>query len=1361
MNIKIIIITVLFSFLSINGLAQAGDGHVLPESDYPYWPEYNHLEFENIKDIVPHPWVVDKNAEPVLGWDWSMPESLEPADDGLVGMDRISNLHLTQPKFLFEESHAKFPINSVGALWVSWRNLEPVEGTINFEPLKAKILDAKSKNIDVILRIHTSSYSRGGNVDNGDAPLWMEKYVDQSDSGGMSQNYDPSDPEFHKRYLKFVEALGDKLSLQIDDDTLDELRKGNDSYQQLPIDAEPQSIADLVKAAYVGYASKTVGDEGIGPHGEDEWELNDAEVHVQERLAAWKKAFNGQENKVFMGGQSKIGDNYGFGTRRGFVEMYLGNIPNRANKPNSFGQAITNEGYIYIDEDVSIIKKGAFHGEENEEYEEKYAQASDYRFGRTTNSFSYRYFISTLRAIQMRCTYVLSSAHLVPEMLPFLAQQLGRTAQTSADVWTFLNTSYLKKGRNGQEVRNLERWLYQRDAPGYTTEAAKRMQHAIVMSSVFVGKHHDDIARTGSKIGFHIDDNWHGNGKPLVVKVSYFDEGNGTLNLVYNNQNISQSQLLEDSGELKTVTFIVDDLQANSMDHGFDFTLESGSDATDITVSMVRAVIRLDENTAAINITSSSIVDNSVTIVAGTDSDSDPIEHVSFYVDDQWHKDVSSDSDSYSYTFDNLSDGEHTFVVRSVATDGTETWSESLTLSLGEPPELSISIGLASVYGNEVTVEAVSDNNTINFVGFYVDGIWSKNISSDSDTYTHTFTGVSDGDRVFTVKAVADSTTSWSDPVTVSVGEISVKPIITSSVDGNSVTISATSTSEQITRIGFYIDGNFGKNISSGPYSYTFNDLSAGTYLFTAYLVEGDGTKTMSDPTEITIAGPIVQPPTITSSVTGNSVTITAESESTSIGFYLDGVLTTNVSSAPYSYTFTNLSPGTYEFTAENDGAMSDPITIIIERPIVKPTIFSSFDADSVAIIAAADSDQVTHFGFYLNGVPVVNVSSPPYSHTFTGLSAGNYAFTVSLVEDDGRVTMSDAIEITIPDLIVTKPTITYSLDGDSVTITAESESDQITHIGFYVDGQWVKNLGLAPYTWTFSGLSYGEHDFQIMLLEDDGTQIWSESLTLTIQNTPEPSSVSIASSSIVGDSVTINADTSSENVTLIGFYVDGQWVKNIGSAPYTYTYTGLSDGEHDFQIMLLEDDGTQIWSESLTLTIQNTPEPSSVSIASSSIVGDSVTINADTSSENVTLIGFYVDGQWVKNIGSAPYTYTFTGLSEGDHDFQIKLVKDDGTKTLSEPLTLTIEPTLPILPVWIASSSIVGDSVTINADSTSNTITLIGFYVDGQWVKNLGSAPYTWTFTGLSNGDHDFQIKLIENDGSQTWSEPETLTID
>lgn len=154
--------------------------------------------------------------------------------------------------------------------------------------------------------------------------LWLKDlgvaFLPQRNTGD-NLNFGPAHPKFHERYLKLISELS------------------------------KTEIPGLVKNAYFGYASHSFGDEGIGPYGETSSAANDTVKHVRERLDEWGNAFKGMETKVYMGGSCDYGFKKGFGTRRGFVEMYLYRIPNI-----DLGQYVDSNGYLSVDENAPIIR---------------------------------------------------------------------------------------------------------------------------------------------------------------------------------------------------------------------------------------------------------------------------------------------------------------------------------------------------------------------------------------------------------------------------------------------------------------------------------------------------------------------------------------------------------------------------------------------------------------------------------------------------------------------------------------------------------------------------------------------------------------------------------------------------------------------------------------------------------------------------------------------------------------------------------------------------------------------------------------------------------------------------------------------
>jgi hypothetical protein len=515
------------------------------ENEYPFWGEYNKTPISEIKNPE---WISKDHIKD--GWDWSLLENVTPSSKSKICIAR--NFVLTRDK-VSKLSQINFKSNPVISHWVRWRELEPEEGKTDFSPLIENIKLASIKGYGSIVRIHFSAIDF--------APDWIKRYNipirKETKQNPKKTNYEVSHPEFHKRYLKFIKALGESEIPQMQE----------------------------VRGLFLGYASPSNGDEGIGPFHRNP-EANDTVQHVRERIDAWAKAAKGVEDKVFMGGISNYGLSKGFGIRRGFVEMYLYHIPD-----DKIGQKLDESGYLYVDESNTMIKNNVFHGEENEEYEERWISSErNFRFGKTAVSFPYRYFTANLRLLQMRTNYLLNNEFsLLPEMFTWVSLSLGRTVEDSPDAWTFLRESYLR-GNGGKAVKNFERWVYQRDAPGYETQPAVKIKQAIEMWMVEPGMYYDYVARKGNKIGFDVNEDFKSNHENFSVKISYFDIGTGSWSLVYSNSNDTKTKTIQNNntGKLKTATFFIEtDFKAKDLN--FDLEIR-GEENFEPTISFFRVI---------------------------------------------------------------------------------------------------------------------------------------------------------------------------------------------------------------------------------------------------------------------------------------------------------------------------------------------------------------------------------------------------------------------------------------------------------------------------------------------------------------------------------------------------------------------------------------------------------------------------------------------------------------------------------------------------------------------------------------------------------------------------------------------------
>jgi sulfur relay (sulfurtransferase) complex TusBCD TusD component (DsrE family) len=159
---------------------------------------------------------------------------------------------------------------------------------------------------------------------------------------------------------------------------------------------------------------------------------------------------------------------------------------------------------------------------------------------------------------------------------------------------------------------------------------------------------------------------------------------------------------------------------------------------------------------------------------------------------------------------------------------------------------------------------------------------------------------------------------------------------LTSPVNGTSYTAPATITlaanvtanGHTISRVQFYNGATLLGEDTSTPYSFTWNNVSAGSYSLTAQATYDAGSTVTSSPANATVTNPSPAPTiALTSPVNGTSYTapatitlaanVTANGHTISrVQFYNGATLLGEDTSAPYSFTWSNVSAGNYSLTA-------------------------------------------------------------------------------------------------------------------------------------------------------------------------------------------------------------------------------------------------------------------------------------------------------------------------------------------------------------------------------------------------------------------------------------------------------------
>ena len=484
--------------------------------------------------------------EPVVreGWDWSLPAHVKPVE---------YSGYFTWGGRRFD------PAITVRGVMVTWKRLNPAREEYDWDWLRDQI--AKNKASGMRTGIHLKGVQRDAVPDwvvEQYKPVVLDVPVLQENQPWRIQNVPPWQPDVDRAFHEFLREFA-KTGIAQD---------------------------DSVVYGYIHGISASRGEEMfIRPV---DWEMWEETTGVTaERFADWLRrridgmceAFKGVEHKlaVMWGGplgptaelRTATADLHeyafekGAGIRGGGIDFMHGLLDAPA-----WGASIDSQGYLIVDDEHPTIKEGRFRADENEEYGKYW----EWRFG-PVEGYPYRHRICVLRGLQMRENFQLVSPAtlaLNPELNEYARITQGYRRENSPDAWAYLR----QFDRRSAPIKNIERWLVQRDAPGsqsvpaepvdrFPLPAEKRLKVASVRD---FDARRTDIENGQKGLLFTLDRVFWSRSQPATVKVTYTDRASARWHVQYSDGNgmLQRTAAVENTGDgrRKTATFEVPSLSA-------------------------------------------------------------------------------------------------------------------------------------------------------------------------------------------------------------------------------------------------------------------------------------------------------------------------------------------------------------------------------------------------------------------------------------------------------------------------------------------------------------------------------------------------------------------------------------------------------------------------------------------------------------------------------------------------------------------------------------------------------------------------------------------------------------------------------
>ena len=366
----------------------------------------------------------------VNGWDWSLPPGIQPTPGS-----GIFNLNSSVP--------SGFPGRHLMQMNARWSELEPTEGKYDFSSITNALNNPNYDGVMLNVRgMVVSIVDTNGNpalASEVTAPPWLHtkvpKVTEAPKNGYQITNMQIYDPAVKGKLLKLIEAIGAS-----------------------GIPQHPRLVAQIVHGV-----SNSRGEECCAQQGNPEA----VEATMKEVITAWSKAYGVYSKKLaWLDERPVLFDaavtQGGMGVRGGIIENWL-RWQYTAGETSKTGQIYDN-GYLSVDESFPPISGGRTWMDQNEEYVTKIFTSQD--------RLQQNYRMSTLRMLQMRRNIVWTEtgSFVNPAILNWMSLELGKNVSTAPDAWVALMSTWTR-WNGDKEVKNFERWLYQRDINGVATQA--------------------------------------------------------------------------------------------------------------------------------------------------------------------------------------------------------------------------------------------------------------------------------------------------------------------------------------------------------------------------------------------------------------------------------------------------------------------------------------------------------------------------------------------------------------------------------------------------------------------------------------------------------------------------------------------------------------------------------------------------------------------------------------------------------------------------------------------------------------------------------------------------------------------------
>jgi RHS repeat-associated protein len=544
---------------------------------------------------------------------------------------------------------------------------------------------------------------------------------------------------------------------------------------------------------------------------------------------------------------------------------------------------------------------------------------------------------------------------------------------------------------------------------------------------------------------------------------------------------------------------------------------------------------------------------------------------------------------------------------------------------------------------------------------------------------------------------------------------------------------------------------------------------------------------------------------TAPASITLNATAADPDGTIANVKFYRGTTLLGTDTTAPYSFSWTNVAAGTYSVTAtatDNLGAVttSSAVSVTVAANVVptvsitSPTAGTTFTAASAILLTANAADinngTITKVDFFRGTTLLGTDTTSPYSYSWTNPVAGNYSITAKATDNSGATKTSTAVAISVvanvaPTVSITSPAAGASFTAPaSITINANASdvnSGTVTKVDFFIGTTLLGTDTSAPYSYAWTNAAAGSYSITAQATDNSGAVKTSAAVAITVTAANTPPTVSITSplggaNFTAPAAITINANAADTTgtVTQVDFYNGTTLLGTDTTVPYSFAWTNVAAGSYSITAKAIDNSGAITTSGAVAIGVAAPNTPPTVSISSPAAgsaftAPAAITINATASDANgtVTKVDFYNGTTLLGSDATSPYSFAWANVAAGSYSITAKATDNNGAVTTSAATTITVAvantpPTISITSPAAGASFAAPAAININANAAdaNGTVTQVDFYNGTTLLGSDTTAPYSFAWTNVAAGSYSITAKVTDNAGAVTTTSAIALSV-